>query len=151
MSPQDIESLFPNLRRGEYQFTSPEDYHYNCIAWAAGNNTMWWEPSGYRIHYWPPGVTPEYTLESYIRVYTIHGYRPCETAELEPDYEKVAVYVDSLGIPSHAAKQKESGVWMSKLGEYEDIEHDTLEALEGKEPAYGRVAQILKRLRQKPS
>ena len=139
------------MRRGEYQFTSPEDYHYNCIAWAAGNNTKWQGPPGLRIHYWPPGVPPEYTLESRVGVYTIHGYMPCDTAELEPGYEKVAVYVDSLGIPSHAAKQTEAGAWMSKLGEYDDIEHDALEALEGKDPAYGRVARILKRPRKQPS
>jgi hypothetical protein len=48
-----------------------------------------------------------------------------------------------VGQPTHAAKQMESGKWSSKLGDWEDVEHATLEALEG--DFYGKVAQILKR------
>lgn len=59
--------------------------------------------------------------------------------------------VSHRGEPTHAARQLPSGAWTSKLGEWEDIEHDTLEALEGSEgrgEAYGRVALILKRERR---
>lgn len=151
MPPHRIELLFANLRPSDWRETSDEDYHYNCIAWAVGNTRTWWEPSGFRIHYWPPGVDMEYSLESYTKVYEIHGYEISETADLEDGFEKVAIYVDALGIPSHAALQKESGAWTSKIGEYEDIEHDTLDGLEGKEPAFGKVARILKRRRSKRS
>ncbi len=40
------------------------------------------------------------------------------------------------------ARQVESGLWTSKLGSLEDIEH-SLEALEGS--VYGAVAVLLKR------
>ncbi len=39
----------------------------------------------------------------------------------------------------------ESGMWTSKLGKSEDIEHKTLEGLEGEE--YGTIECILKRAR----
>ncbi len=145
MPSELLESLFPNLKPGEYQITSPQDDKYNCIAWAVGDTHQWWEPSSLHGFYWPPGVGKEYNLASYSRVFAIHGYTPCDTSELEQGYEKIAIYVDSMGIPTHAARQKESGVWTSKLGELEDIEHTTLSALEG--PDYGAVAQIMKRHR----
>lgn len=43
----------------------------------------------------------------------------------------------------HAARQQPSGVWTSKLGQMEDIEHNMLEALRG--DVYGRVGLILRR------
>jgi hypothetical protein len=56
--------------------------------------------------------------------------------------EKVALFADPAGIPTHAARQLASGQWTSKLGQAEDIEHE-LRALEGE--IYGVVALILKR------
>jgi hypothetical protein len=52
------------------------------------------------------------------------------------------LFVDARGVPTHAARLLPSGLWTSKLGEWEDIEHDLL-ALEG--DVYGTVALLLKR------
>jgi hypothetical protein len=52
------------------------------------------------------------------------------------------LFVDARGVPTHAARLLPSGLWTSKLGEWEDIEHD-LHALEG--DVYGTVALLLKR------
>ncbi len=57
-------------------------------------------------------------------------------------FEKVALFVDAAGMPTHAARQVNSGAWTSKLGNSEDIEHE-LRALEG--DIYGTVRLILKR------
>ena len=54
----------------------------------------------------------------------------------------MAIFVDAVGVPTHAARQLASGLWTSKLGHSEDIEHD-LRALEG--DTYGMVALLLKR------
>ncbi len=43
----------------------------------------------------------------------------------------------------HVARQLKEGMWTSKLGPDEDIEHNTLDALEGE--LYGAVTQVLKR------
>ncbi len=129
MPAERLESLFPNLRQAGYTITSVADVDYNCIAWAVGDTRKWWEPlPGF---YWPPGARKEYSLAAYLRVFTVHGY------------DKIAIYADAEAIPSHAARQTASGKWTSKIGELEDIEHDTLNALEGE--AYGTVAQVMKR------
>jgi len=70
------------------------------------------------------------------------GYEVCFGAEVESGAQKIAIYVCD-GEPTHAARQNPDGSWSSKLGMLHDIEHSTLEALEGDE--YGRVALILRR------
>jgi hypothetical protein len=77
-------------------------------------------------------------------VYEIHGYRRCENADLEQGFEKVAFYVKD-GEPEHVARQLENGIWGSKLGLDEDIEHSALEGLMGEK--FGRVEIIMKRPR----
>jgi hypothetical protein len=44
---------------------------------------------------------------------------------------------------THAARQLDNGKWTSKLGQLEDIEHESLEALSG--AVYGSVVQVLKK------
>jgi hypothetical protein len=46
------------------------------------------------------------------------------------------------GEPTHAARQLPNGKWTSKLGRWQDIEHE-LDGLVGE--MYGTVKQILKR------
>ena len=144
MSAENLENLFPNLKQTGYAITSEEDVDYNCVAWAVGDSRKWWEPLPGL--YWPPGIMKEYTLAAYARVFEIHGYAACDNPEFEPGYDKIAIFVDEAGAPSHATRQTTSGKWTSKIGELEDIEHDCLSALEGE--AYGTVAQIMKRLRR---
>lgn len=141
-----LEEYLPGLRHTNWKEKSPEDLHYNCIAFAVAaiHSYKWWEPSGLRIHYWPPGIIKDYSLESYTEVYKLHGYELCDNEDLEEGYEKVVIFVDSLGLPSHAARQVASGAWVSKIGEYEDIEHDSLQVLKGPEN-YGTIARRLKR------
>ena len=81
-----------------------------------------------------------------IEVFNIPGYKAETNSSLESVFEKIALYIDADGLPSHAARQKENGFWTSKLGEAEDIEHDTPDALEGE--TYGKVKIILKRPRK---
>jgi len=40
-----IEKWFPNLRSAAYDITSPDSPVYNCVAWAAGDDSAWWEPT----------------------------------------------------------------------------------------------------------
>ena len=148
MKAPHLEKFFPNLQGSRYEVKSPCDSEYNCIAWAANNTRWWFEPSRSRSKYWPAGLPRgegEYTLANYASVFTKCGYKRCRSPRHEPLYEKVALYVDQYGIPSHAARMNAEGIWLSKIGECEDIEHDSLEALEGPDEAYGYVKLILKR------
>jgi len=146
------ESFFPNLKRDDYRVTSDETsaakVRYNCIAHAVGENAQWWWPdgfdiTGYDVH-WPAEVAREHSLNAFIAVFQAKGFVPCDdvNGNLEPGFEKVAIYCDTEDLPTHAARQLTSGDWSSKLGDWEDIEHKTLACLESKH--YGSVAKILK-------
>ena len=144
MTAEEIAEIFPNLKN--YQITSPADYRYNCIAWAAGDTENWWQPSDSPYFFWLRDDKSD-SLENCIQTFSILGYKEETDSSFEPEFEKVALYSDADGLPSHAARQKEKGLWTSKLGEAEDIEHDAPDALEGE--AYGAVKIILKRPRAK--
>jgi hypothetical protein len=149
LSPE-IEAFFPNLRRGEYRKTSESTVVYNCIAHAAEVTDVWWWPADGPGIYWPAQAEREETVESFVQAYATIGYVVCETGsrDSESGFQKVALYVDEDGVPTHAARQLPCGEWTSKLGRSEDIQHQTLEALEGdgkQLPGYGSVAIILKR------
>ena len=140
-----IESLFPQLT--SYNIISPIDDKYNCIAFAADDNTKWWWPR--TPYYWPGDIPEREDLDSFVACYRSLGYKECRlNSKFEKGYEKVAIFVDSNGIPTHAAKQDSdgNGLWKSKLGRYKDIEH-TLEGISGtsNKSSYGNVAVILKR------
>lgn len=142
MQHPDFSSVFPNLHSADYRITSDATPRYNCIAWAAGkDDNWWWPPGGLQGYHWPTGVPADGSLDSFIQAFEQLGYRVCESDALEPGVEKVAIYVGPDGMPTHAARQLESGAWTSKLGKAQDIEHRTLAGLEGS--IYGSVARIL--------
>jgi hypothetical protein len=136
-------SVFPRLHNTPFRITSPADRNYNCIAWAAGDAVNWWWPEGDApTIYWPPSVPREVTLDAFMALFVMLGYVLGSDEVLETGFEKVALFSDAKGTPTHAARQLTSGQWTSKLGVAEDIEHE-LRALEGE--IYGVVALFLKR------
>lgn len=145
-----IERLFPRLPGTSWRLTSPQTGEYNCIAWAAGDDGAWWEPVPALIgrggllggKYWPKGVPCEPTLDAYIAAFRRQGYRECDSSEIEDGYEKVAIYFRA-GVPTHASRQLDDGWWASKLGAWEDIEHETADDIGGS--AYGEVAVYMRR------
>ena len=136
-----FEEIFPNLAKTGYKVTSPPDSTYNCIAWAANEIDRWWWPHPH--YYWPSGIPRVETLEAFAQAYATIGFSPCENSALELGYEKIVIYVDAEGIPTHAARQLPSGKWTSKLGRFEDIEHSETRGLYG--PDYGSVAVVMRR------
>jgi len=143
------EKIWPRLRDEVCKETSVATEEYNCVAFGTGDTSRWWEPwvipprAGI---YWPAGVTPDNTLEAWEAAYATEGFERCTDGALEEGFVKVAIYADILDVPQHVARQLPDGRWASKLGDLEDIEHDTLEALEGGD--YGEVALFLKRSRR---
>jgi hypothetical protein len=141
VSAEALLRQFPALGRSTaFRITSPASIRYNCIAWAASDDTRWWWPSS-DDGFWPSEVARQETVDVFIRAYATLGYAECASAEPEEGFEKVALY--ALGDePRHAARQLARGAWTSKLGRSEDIEH-RLEDLEG--PLYGKVVKLFKR------
>jgi hypothetical protein len=143
MSKQEIERHFPVLVHDGYSITSPDTTEYNCIAWATGDTEAWWWPDIQNTYYWPPDVPRSETVASFEMAFRMFGYSLCDHAGHEPGFEKIALYLDVNGKPTHAARQLASGKWTSKLGSLEDIEHTTLESLEV--PQYGSAELVYKR------
>jgi hypothetical protein len=138
---------FPHLNTGNCRITSPATNAYNCLAWAAGNDKQWWDPNG--LYYWPKGVPREVSLDAVLQVYERLGFTICTGGELETGFDKIAVFVKEIGprkIPTHAARQLESGDWTSKLGSFEDMSHKPVDAVRG--PCYGEVKLFMSRPRQ---
>jgi hypothetical protein len=142
---QEIEKQFPKLKFSDYKLTSQDTIDYNCVAWAAEDTENWWWPDADNIHYWPLNVPREETLEAFIQVYQIIGYEVCENNVLEKGFQKIAIYTNDNKIPTHVARQLPSEKWTSKLGQNEDIEHETPESLTGDYPAYGVVSCFMKK------
>jgi hypothetical protein len=139
----NLEDYFPNLSDSEYQITSPSSPTYNCIAWAAGDTTRWWWPDPMGLAYWPDEIPRDETLESFVALMRSLGFDDCGDAVLETGFEKIALFTKGEQA-THAARQLESGLWTSKLGPLEDIEH-SLEGLVG--DCYGSVACLFRRRR----
>jgi hypothetical protein len=137
----EIEAAFPRLRGGNYQVTSPPEDAYNCVAWAAGDPSQWWWPDD-PCGYWPDDVPRMETVEAFRQAFATLGYVAAADDELQPDFEKIALFADDPGILKHVARQMPSGRWTSKIGLLEDIEH-ALHDLEG--AAYGSITLVLKR------
>ena len=142
-----VNYYWENLNNANSKPKSDYNPIYNCIAFVANiEDTKWWpiREDGFD---WPVGFPLEETVENFI--YTFQGalgYELCESNSLEDGYEKLALYVKD-NEPTHMAKQLVTGRWISKLGKFEDIEHDFAETLNGR--AYGEARYFLKKKRSK--
>lgn len=137
----DLTKRFPRLLDKGYRRTSPCTMDYNCLAWAMGFTSHWWEPDSFGLTYWPQGVSRNYSLKSYVAVCSKHGYRQCQDGSFEQGYEKVAIYTENNEF-KHIARQLPNGQWTSKLGALDDITHD-LDAFDGSD--YGKPTVFLRR------
>ena len=126
----------PNL--SEFNVTSERSEGYNCFAWALGDNSRWIDPTADYAQR-TANVSNESPIDSVVELFRQAGYEVCSDDSLEVGHEKIAVYAKD-GEPTHAARQLGDGRWTSKLGKYEDIEHDSLEALNG--DGYGEYGSV---------
>ena len=119
-----INALFPitaaNLSL--IAITSPEDWRYNCVAWAAGITNDWLEPSP--AGNWPIAKSG-FDVAAYAEMFASFGYADCRDGSIEPGMEKIVIYGDNNGQFRHVARQLADGRWTSKLGELSDIRHKT--------------------------
>ncbi len=141
MTPKDVD--FPDLNSGFWQQASDPDPKYNCIAFAAGRTDVFWWPDDYpdsESDYWPPGIAREETVAAIIQLFQSFGYEACDNGRLESGQEKIAIYALDCS-PTHAARQIQTGHWVSKLGPLEDIVHKSPESIAG--PCHGSVVQFM--------
>jgi hypothetical protein len=143
MMVEHIKAMFPGLADASFRVTSERAQAYNCIAWAAGvTHQRWWPLENPNEAYWPEGVPRARTIEAFRAAFATLGYAVCSGDASVPGFEKVALFADADGLPTHAARQLANGRWTSKLGKAEDIEHE-LRDLEG--DFYGTAVLIMVR------
>ena len=143
--PKHLKKLrqFPKLVKKNNDVKSDIDKKYNCIAFAAGRTDKKIWPSYHPDHYWPPDVPRSNDdLDSLINLFTSQNYVRCQSGDFEKGYEKIAIYTLASGRPTHAARQIGKNKWVSKLGEYYDIEH-AKEAVSGGD--YGEMKIFMRR------
>jgi hypothetical protein len=107
--------------------------------WAPYSGYSWFK--GFKKVHEYPGEDVNLFVEGFASI----GYELCDSSILENDFEKIAFYIKKGKGVEHIARQLENGNWTSKLGEYHDIEHYNLIALEGGE--YGSAIIFMKRRR----
>lgn len=134
-----VETLFPGLAHAPYEVTSPFDPSYNCIAWAAGDNSRWWEPDPMGIYYWPDGVPRTYELSSYQAAFASIGFVSTSSETFSDRAIRVALFAKG-NTAKHASRQLGPERWTSKLGQDVDISH-LLHSLSGE--IYGKVALLM--------
>ncbi len=139
-----LEDFFPRLTTANYRITSEETADYNCVAWAAGDSGDWWEPTQPPDpnYHWPDGAVRADTIDALVSAYATLGFEICPDGTPEVGFLKLAVYGQD-GTYTHVARQVGGGMWASKLGVFEDIEHESLEALTGDD--YGDVVLFMRR------
>lgn len=138
-----VKEEFPNLCDTAH-ITSPPDYRYNCIAYAAGDMRRKWWPDAWGIGYWPPDCLRIATLPVFQMAFSTLGYNLCAGGMPERGLEKIAIFHQN-NVPSHAAKLLQSGFWSSKLGDWFDISHRH-KCLCGRErSSYGEIAFFMSR------
>ncbi len=130
-----LRSLWPHLR-----IIGPADSRYNSFAWAAGDEEKWWYPDP--PYFWPSEAERIVTMRAFVRAFETIGYRACANGNLESGFEKIAIYADESGTPTHAARQLNDGAWTSKLGALEVVQYDGVSLLV---PLYGEVTTFMKR------
>jgi hypothetical protein len=81
-------------------------------------------------------------MNAFEELFAAEGWEETLDRGVEVGFERIALYA-LRGIPTHACRQLENGIWTSKLGQYIDLSHE-LDELEG--PEYGEVAKIFRKL-----
>ena len=124
---------FPNVVIGtNLHYTSLRTDEYNCAAWAIGITDDWIQFKG----------RYDTEVSTYISYFKEKGFVIDENNTLQEGFIKIAIYLEGNEF-KHVARQLANGKWTSKIGDWEDVEHDTLQVLFG--DFYGTQVIILKK------
>jgi hypothetical protein len=146
LTRSELEAKLPKLRSQPYKHdASDATGRYNCVSFAIEKTRKWLEAGLHGGRYdWPPDI-PD-TIDGWTEMFVREGYELTTNRDVESGFQKVAIYIDLDDMrPGHVAKL-DGTKWKSKLGRYQDIEHSSLDVLEGDEYwEYGVVDRVLRR------
>jgi hypothetical protein len=96
MHDLELEDDCPGLRESPYTKKSEQDPRYNCVAFAVGDTTQWWEDvQNIKGYCWPPRARNADMLTAWVRVFEIHrprtalpsrNFQPVDFALLSQQY-----------------------------------------------------------------
>lgn len=143
MTRADFELGFPLLRGTNWAIKSRRTRRCNCIAWAAREKHRRWDFGDQ--DFWPEGVDKEDAIKYLIAAYAKFGFKVCHRDECDKygGQHDIIVLYELNGEWLHAARMLHNGMWSSKMGDCEDIQHETPEALSG--VRYGDPTVFMKR------
>lgn len=142
MAYEEFQRDFPKLNARSYNPPhSAKDFNHNCLAFALGDLTNWWEPPVGYGRYWPPGFPDDAKVTTVVAILRAHGFVVQRKRTAQIAEGSIAIFAKGEEW-EHFAKFSE-GKWWSKLGDGHDIWHHTLQELEG--GLYGHVVMILRR------
>jgi hypothetical protein len=146
MSRRDyIENKFPRLCGTVWAIKSRRTRRYNCLAWAAREKHRRWDFA--KGAYWPKGVKRASGIAYLVGAFQAEGFSVCKKDDCQK-YDSTAdliVVYEKHRIGTHAARLLANGMWSSKLGDIEDVQHQTPEDVGGDE--YGDPRVYMKRKR----
>ena len=144
----DITLRLPGLESSFYEVTSDATDHYNCVAWALGEDDRWWSHELGDDYFWPEEAPRRESADAYRAMFALFGFGACERGGLERGVEKIAIFADE-GLFTHVARQLPSGRWTSKLGTDCDIEHELEALVSHRSPSalyrYGDIVAFMRR------
>jgi hypothetical protein len=92
----ELEKWFPGLAQAVWEECSPESPRYNCIAWAAGDDTKRWDPSFLPkkkpAYYWPSNASKGLGIADLVSAFQSIGYTECDDGAQEHGFDKVVLY-----------------------------------------------------------
>jgi hypothetical protein len=135
-----VAESFLNSEKEPFIITSPENAHYNCVAWALGDTENWWEPD--EDYLWLPHLELDDRLQTIQRFFEYFGFERVLQPDWENQLEKIALYSNDGLFCSHVAKQTVDGHWTSKLGVSFDVNHSLMTLKDG---IYGHLAVVLQK------
>lgn len=110
---------FPQLINVAAKQTSLFDPYYNCIAYAFGDLTEWWWPTGLALGghdangmYWPIASDNRTKMQAFLDWFQHDGWTQTPSDVFVPQMRRVARYARQ-GQPTHAARQIGPDLWSS--------------------------------------
>jgi hypothetical protein len=137
------------LEIGEYQITSPCDTAYNCFSWSACYNDVRLDPTDDSSP-WYQGENADNDEATMLRLFESEHFQKCEDYPEPKEGEQIIVlYENEDKKITHAIRLlPEVNLWVSKLGDEEDVIQLTPDSFFGE--LYGRKLIFMKRKWDKP-
>jgi hypothetical protein len=147
ITPRELNARFPKLVVGSFVPASRATPRYNCLGFAAKDERHWWQAERYGgRYYWPPNLPRITTVNTVTQIFAARGFQLTDNHGIEPGYEKVGIYASLDDHEFSHIAWSDGLVWKSKLGSGQDIDHYTLDVLEGEQlDEYGIVDRVLRK------